>query len=192
MQPVSRLSIDLATFYNHYKNLSTNELGAPFFVTDPSPAHLVLPLYFSNQMHGKGLGAELAMGWQAASSWRLNAGYTYLGLNFRQNPGSLDNASGQAADNNPRHQVQLRSQLNLPRHFEFDQSFCFVSHIAGFAVPGHTRADVRLGWRPTEAAEISVVGQNLLYPHHFEFIDDVGIIATRDVRKVFAKITWRF
>jgi iron complex outermembrane recepter protein len=192
VQPVSRLSIDLATFYNRYKNLSTNEPGIPFLATDPSPAHLVMPIYFSNQMHGKGFGAELAMGWQATSNWRLNAGYSYLGLNFRQNPGSLDNTSSQASENNPRHQVQLRSQWNLPRHFEFDQSVYFVGTIGDLAVREYTRADVRLGWRPTEAAEISVVGQNLLSPRHLEFIDSEGTIATQDVRKVFGKIVWRF
>ncbi len=191
-QPVKRLSLDLATFYSHYKDLSTNEPGTPFFTANPAPAHLVIPLFFSNDMHGKGYGAELSVGWQVTNTWKLNLGYTALRVNLKPNPGSLDISAGKAADNNPSRQIQLRSQWNLPRNFEFDQSVYSVSNLAHQQVPAYTRADLRFGWRPNDAMEISVIGQNLLSPRHLEFIDTEGNLSTLDVRKVFGKITWRF
>jgi iron complex outermembrane receptor protein len=60
IQLVKSLSFDMTAFHNHYSHLSTTEPGAPFFVTDPAPAHPVIPLFFSNQMHGMTYGAELS------------------------------------------------------------------------------------------------------------------------------------
>jgi iron complex outermembrane recepter protein len=191
-QPVRRLSLDLATFYSHYKDLSTSEPGTPFFTPNPAPGHLVIPLFFSNQMHGKGYGAELSVGWQVTNTWKLNLGYTALKVNLKPNPGSLDVTAAEAAENSPSRQIQLRSQWNLPGNFEFDQSVYSVSTIAQQQVPAYIRADLRFGWRPTDAMEISAIGQNLLSPRHLEFIDTEGNFSTQDFRKVFAKITWRF
>jgi hypothetical protein len=70
----------------------------------------------------------------------------------------------------------------------FDAS-ASIMHILSQRRLALNHAHIPLGWRPTEAAEISLVGQNLLHPQHFDFVDDLGVIATRDVRKVFAKIT---
>jgi iron complex outermembrane receptor protein len=192
MQPLSRFSFDLATFYNHYRDLNTNEPGTPFLAASPAPAHVVLPLVFSNQMHGKGYGAELSGALQVNRSWKLDASYTWLRVFLQSNPGIVNATATQASENNPDHQFQVHSQWNLPRNLEFDQSIYFVSDISREQVRDYTRADLRLGWRPWEATEISVVGQNLLEPRHLEFIDDNRDLSTRDVRRVFAKISWRF
>jgi iron complex outermembrane recepter protein len=67
-----------------------------------------------------------------------------------------------------------------------------VSEIANSQAPAYTRADVRPGWWAYESMEVSVIGQNLFSPRHLEFVDPEGNLSTQDVRKVFAKITWRF
>jgi iron complex outermembrane receptor protein len=192
VQVVERLSVDLAAFYNHYRDLNSIDPAPPFLVTAPAPAHYVFPQDFGNQTHGKGYGAELSVGWQVTNLWKLSAGYSYLGLKFRPNPGTPDAVPELDAGTNPRHQVQLRSQWNLPRHLEFDQSLFFVSKLASQQVPAYTRVDFRFGWHPYETTEISIVGQNLFSGRHLEFPDFEQNTSTQDVRKVFAKITWRF
>jgi len=192
VQPLSRLSFDFASFYNHYRDLNTNEPGTPFFAANPAPGHLVIPLFFSNKMHGDGYGAEISAGWQITNRWKVNAAYSLLWVFLTPNVGSMDVTAAQSGENSPDHQIQVRSQWNLPRNFEFDQSIYFVSDIANDQIRDYTRGDLRFGWRPREGTEISIVGQNLLEPRHLEFIDTNGDLSTQDVRKVFAKISWRF
>jgi hypothetical protein len=68
----------------------------------------------------------------------------------------------------------------------------FVSKLASQQVPAYPRVDFRFGWHPYETTEISIVGQNLFSGRHLEFPDFEQNTSTQDVRKVFAKITWRF
>ncbi len=192
IQPTPRLSIDLATFYNKYNDLQTLDPGVPFFEPDPAPAHIIVPLYFGNHMRGKGYGGELSVSWKATNGWKLLASYTYLGLAFQPNPGSVNATPEVPVGNSPRHQVQVRSQWNLSRNIEFDQSVYFVSRLTSQPVQRYTRLDLRLGWRPSEAIEISVVGQNLFSPRHLEFASSEGEASTLDTRKGYVKLTWRF
>jgi iron complex outermembrane receptor protein len=66
-----------------------------------------------------------------------------------------------------------------------------VGKLPDQGVVGYTRVDTRLGWRPLEFVEFSLVGQNLLAPRHAEFGDDAPL-HTLAQRNVFGKITWRF
>ncbi len=43
VQATSNLSLDLATFYNHYSNLRTAEPGTPFVEGSPAPTDIVIP-----------------------------------------------------------------------------------------------------------------------------------------------------
>ena len=57
-------------------------------------------------------------------------------------------------------------------------------------VPAYTELDLRLGWHPTPAWELSLVGQNLLHDRHAEF----GAAASRREieRNAYARIVWTF
>jgi iron complex outermembrane receptor protein len=57
-------------------------------------------------------------------------------------------------------------------------------------VSSYHGADVRLAWHATRQIELSVVGQNLLQPHHAEYGGNPGP-NVRAKRNVFAAITWR-
>jgi hypothetical protein len=52
--------------------------------------------------------------------------------------------------------------------------------------------DTRLGWKASEFLELSIAGQNLLTPRHFEMLDGVQIRPTQVQRSVVAKLSWRF
>jgi len=50
---------------------------------------------------------------------------------------------------------------------------------------------VRLGWKMTKAIELNIVGQNLLYKHHAEFIPSSP--SPRQIQRSFyGKITVQF
>lgn len=190
-QVTKTLSIDLATFYDHYKSLQTIEPGVPFFSDDPVP-HWVFPQLYANEMHGHGYGGEVSLGWKPTSRWKLSAGYSFLRQILKPNLGSLDQTSELAAGDSPVNQFQLRSQWNLPYKSEFDASLYHVGKLLDQSIPSYTRVDVRLGWHPRSSVDIDLIGQNLLAPRHLEFINNSGIVPTYDPRKVFVRLTWRF
>jgi iron complex outermembrane recepter protein len=190
-QVTNTVSVDLATFYDHYGDLQTTEPGVPFFSSVPVP-HTVVPLYYANGMHGKGYGGELSVGWKPTNRWKLDAGYSFLRQIFQLNPGSQSPNSLLAAGDDPRHQFQIRSQLNLPHRTEFDTSVYYVGRLVDQSVPAYARLDLRFGWRPYESLDLDVIGQNLLAPRQLEFLNNTGIVPTFDPRRVFARLTWRF
>jgi outer membrane receptor protein involved in Fe transport len=90
----------------------------------------------------------------------------------------------------PHHQVVLRSSLDLPGGLEFSQTYRYVSDLPAQLVAGYGTADVRLSWHRIQHFEFSLVGQNLLQPHHAEYGGDPGPLVGIK-RNVYGAITWR-
>lgn len=87
----------------------------------------------------------------------------------------------------------MHSYLALPRNLEFDTGLYYVSALSAQFVPGYTRLDTRLGWRPSGRLEFSLGLQNLLQPRHVEFISPSEWGQHAQVgRSAYGKITWRF
>ena len=193
IQPSLRFSVDLSSFCNDYHHLRIVGLADPFLESSPPPLHLVVPTIFSNAMHGDTYGAEISSTFSAFNWWSVSPGYSWLKMNLHAEPGSLASAGYQlAAGDSPQNQFQLRSYGNLPHHLEFDPAVYYVDRLPNQGVASHTRLDLRLGWRPRESVEFSVVGQNLLQPLHFEF-GSHGLTQPAQIRRsVYGEITWRF
>jgi iron complex outermembrane recepter protein len=192
-QATRRLSLDVTGFLSFYSSLESTEPQTPFVTFSEGSPLLVLPLQFANLGHATDLGMEFFANWSVTSSWRISPGYSFLEMKTGIDPGSHDTSNALIPGNSPKHQPQMRSLLNLRKNVELDTSLKFVSRLTSQNVPGYARLDTRVGWRPGEAIEFSVVGQNLATPRHIEFIDNSGFfIATEVERSVFGKITWRF
>ena len=188
-----RISADLSAFYNVYDHLRTYELAEPFLESSLSPPYLVIPQVTMNKMHGSTYGAEVSSTLSVSSWWKVSPGYTWLKLNLHADPGSLDTDSPLAVGISPRHQFQIRSCIDLPKHFEFDSGLYYAGRLSALGVSGHARVDARLGWRPARSWELSVVGQNLLEPRHLEFVDNTGTIQSTQIpRSIFVEIRWWF
>src|ERR1035438_10453969 len=110
---------------------------------------------------------------------------------IRQDPSSQGTVAYGVTNEFPRHMLQVRSSVNLPRGTEFDQSLYYTARLPGGSIPGHARLDLRLGRRLGERAEISLVGQNLLRPRSMEYGDSFSMIGTQSVRKVYGQIGFR-
>jgi iron complex outermembrane receptor protein len=63
--------------------------------------------------------------------------------------------------------------------------------MSDYHVPSYFRFDARLGWRPVEPLEVSIVVQNAFDHAHPEY-EDGKLVASEIQRSVFGKITWRF
>lgn len=191
-QPMEKLTLDTAVFYNIYKNLRTTETGTSFVEPPSNPSRVVLPVYMDNKMKGETYGFELAVDWKPLGWWRLQTAYTYLEMDLELEDDSTDTAFIIAEDENPQHQVSLRSSTDLPKDLEFDLWARFVDSLPAQDIDGYITLDARLGWHPTESFEIAVVGQNLLDNHHPEFRSELIETASTEVeRSVYVKITFR-
>ncbi|HET9179158.1 MAG TPA: TonB-dependent receptor [Terriglobia bacterium] len=188
----SRFYFDLTGFYNHYHDLFSEDIiGAPFLETTPAPAHFLLPAEFGNGLLGTTKGVEFAPEWNPASFWRLRASYSYLQMNLKKGPNSLDIGTAPFVEgSSPRHQVSVQSGFNLTKALNLDLAYRYVSALQALVVKPYSTGDVRLGWKLRPSLEVSVVGRNLFQPDHFEFASDPGpIVGIR--RSVYGQITWR-
>jgi iron complex outermembrane recepter protein len=187
----SKLYVDVAFFQNEYNDLYGFGPGAIFVEPTPTPAHVVLQVPLANALKGDTTGVEIAPEWKPVEWWGLKGSYSYLHLYVHDKPGFTDNINT-VSDNgsSPHHQFVIQSHFNFPKKFDFDVTYRYVSSLPAQLVNAYGTGDVRLGWHPVSDWELSVVGQNLLQPHHPEFGSDVDTIVGVK-RSVYAKIVWR-
>jgi iron complex outermembrane receptor protein len=178
--PEKRMSGSLSGFYNDYSDIRSLQQANP-----PAPA----PLVVSNGFEADSYGVEIAADARPLDRLRLHAGYTELRVRFRTKSWSTDTSNGDAESHDPHHQALLRAALDLPGSWELDGALRYVGPIENQSLPGYAELDLRLGWSPTTAWELSLVGQNLLHDEHAEF----GAPGTRQEigRSGYVKAVWR-
>ena len=186
--------VDVAAFHNRYSGLSSLEIESPFVNT--ADGRIVVPIRNENLSDGRTTGAEVLGTVSPRQTWRLTATYAYVDVDITTH--GMDANRGKFYDGaTPRHQVGLRSFLDLPRSFQFDAQLRSLSAVrrlppvpSGQGIPGYSEMDMRLAWHGWRRIELSLVGQNLLHDHHPEF----GPAAQRGEieRAVYAKVTWGF
>ncbi|MBI3684401.1 MAG: TonB-dependent receptor [Acidobacteria bacterium] len=189
-----RVAIDLAAFRNGYGNLRSTELIAP----PPGQPRFFYWTRLDNLARAESYGTEGVVTLDISARWRMSASYTGLWMKMGRQAG-LGGSIGQPGLTTPRHQWQAHSSWNLPRRTQFDAHLYHYGGMPGGGLPparelsrGYTRADVRLGWRVSEAGEFSLAGQNLLDSRHVEFFYEPGPALAEIRRSYYAKFTWRF
>jgi iron complex outermembrane receptor protein len=189
LQQSGRWAIDLALFRSRYTNLGA--LAVSDLQPQTSPVlHYVLPLKRTSLDSATAYGAELSGQWNVTRRWALKPGYTYL--NLRPDGESRLAPTEATSGTDLKHQFQLRSTLDLARDWQLDANLYRLGSLPGLAIPGYTRLDLRLGWRPWRGADISVSGQNLLQDHHLEYLADGEYVATEARRALVVRCTWSF
>jgi iron complex outermembrane receptor protein len=181
IQPMPRLSFDLATFVNQYDRLRSTELKVM------GPALIVL----ENLLNASTGGVELAGTAQALPGWRMHGSYAYLHKELSFDPGSHDFYRGTVEGNDPGHLFSLQSWLDLPGHTALDVLFRRVGTRPDPVVPAYSEVDLRFGWTLRTGWDLSVVGQNLLHAHHSELLPPNA--PHYDFRRgVFVRSRWYF
>jgi len=181
VQPLQKLSVSVATFFNVYDNIRSAEPGPP-----PGP----FPITIANGVKGKTYGAELSATCQLNSWWNLKGGYSFLKKKLSVKQGSSDLNKGTAESDDPEHQFLIQSAIDIPGGLQWGTVARYVGKLTNRYVPAFFAVDLRLGWKFCKIAELSIVAQNLLKEHHAEFIPSSP--SPRDIeRSIYGKITVR-
>ena len=141
------------------------------------------------------LGGEIAVDWVPTDFLRFRSGYSYLKMDLHLDPSATAASFSEGAENaSPRNRVFLRSMLQLAHDVEVDTTLRWVDNlmINGTKVNSYFTGDLRLGWRPIDGLEISLVGRDLFQPKHLEFGESAlaSGAASAVQRSVFLKVTW--
>ncbi len=186
------LYVDFTAFYNSFHDLQNYGPLSLALADNPPPQHLFIVVPYANGIEGNTVGAEIAPSWKITHWWQVRGSYSFLHMGLKNEPGFADVGMllSSYEGSSPRHLVSFQSILNLPKHFEFDQTYRYTSALPAQAVGAYSTLDVRLGWHVGESVDFSVVGQNLLQPSHVEFGGDPGPLVGIK-RSIYGKITWR-
>jgi iron complex outermembrane receptor protein len=150
-QPFTRVSLDVAAYYNLYDDLRSLEPGGAL-INVPAPGLVTVPLLAENRLDARGYGVEVSGAWSVLDAWRLDAGYTLMMLDIQRRTSDDPTARGQE-DDTPTHQFHVRSRVDLPWHFEFDTAVYWVDAVRNQGVGDYARLDV--GWAGTRSRRSS-------------------------------------
>jgi len=186
----NNISLDGTAFLNSYQRDDGFVSKDPVFVPAQNgvPAYMEFATESENARHGYTFGTEVSATWTANQRWRLIGGYSWLRERMKWLPGF----TGSEPTHDPSQQFQIRSQLDLPRHFQFDTSAYFYGNTTPTGVGRYLRGDIRLGWRPTENREFEMGVRNALDPQHPELFSIHANQALQVRRDVYGSFAWHF
>jgi iron complex outermembrane receptor protein len=172
-QPFDGTTLSVNVFYNLYDDIRTTEF---------SPG-MQLPIQLMNGIEGHSWGVEAWSTTQLLPWWRLNLGVSTLFKDFRQKPGHLDLAAGDAVGHDPEVQLFARSQFDLTDRLRVNAGLRFIDEIKSAPPIGsYVEADAQVTFRLTEQLDLYASGTNLLHETHQESNDpDRAQLAQRSV-----------
>lgn len=177
-QPHASVSWSLSAFYNEYDDLRSIEVTPVTF----------LPLRWGNGMEGHTYGVDVWAEWQVAPWWRLSPGFRWLHKSLEFSAGSSGIGGVAQAGNDPKARGALKSSMSW-RRITFDTMLRYVDELPEPANPDYYELNARLGWKMSDALELSVSGFNLLESRHYEYPAPTGQAIRRSVH---ADIRWNF
>jgi iron complex outermembrane receptor protein len=177
-QFAERLSLDVATYVNHYDDLRTQEI---------IPGQ---PITLMNMMNALTRGVETTASVQLAPRWQVHASHAYLWKELTFDPGSTDRTHGTSEGNDPSNIFKLRSYINATSRIELDAFFRHVGALPQPKVDAYSELDARLGYRLRPGWDLSLIGTNLLHDRHLEFV--AGTPPETYERSVTLRSVWRF
>jgi iron complex outermembrane receptor protein len=201
MQPFDSMTLDIALFYNDYKELrwgSANPIvcqPANLPISDPNcfafgpPDYAELPISWINQADQNTKGIEIATTYNATEWWRIYGAYSYLRISG-DGPGSQPFSAG---EDSPEHQFSIRSNMNIGNTLKLDIWARYTDELKIQGVDSYVGLDTRLAWQALPSLELSLVGRNLLESSHLEFTEEFGSNLPVEIdREFIAELTWQF
>lgn len=183
------MNIDIAAFYNRYKNLGVYSFESPELVGLPPVAVLAVG-HLVNSGRVETYGAELAVDLRLSEYWRTRWAYTYLQADTDlESPDALAAGSGSAAGSFPRNLFSLHSAFDIGERSEFDVWVYYADSLPEQGVEAYTALDLRLAHRLDRGVSLELIGRNLLDPEHYEWGDNaIGGQAHPVGREFFVKL----
>lgn len=185
-----KFSVDTSVFYHDYSDVISRDVGG--LTIDPATGYPIIPLSFSNNISAYSYGIEASLRWDVLDNWSLFASYSLLEMDFNAKSPATQTFADEESNKSPQHQFHIRSYLNLPYNMELDTAAYYVDKLEYFSVPSYVRVDARLGWKPIDGVDISLIGQNLLDEYHTEYRQMLYSQPHSIGRSVFGKVTVQF
>ncbi len=157
--------VDVVGYTQHYTDLRTQVQSGPAQIIHGSL--IEIPFKSVNQAELRTWGLELASEWRPQENWRLQLSHTL------SHTGPLRNGDVSSNSYYPQQIVSLRTSWTPHPKLQLDG---WVRHVSSRGnaenqrTPAYNTLDLRAAWQMRKGAELSVVGQNLLQPHHIEFM----------------------
>jgi iron complex outermembrane receptor protein len=177
-QLATSASLSISLFYNDYDELR--------MLTINPAGHF----QFDNAMHGHTYGLEAWADWQVLDWWRLSPGFSWLEKHLEQDANAFPLVLYQHAGDDPKHQIFLRSSMNLTPRVEFDVSLRAIDELPDPEVSSYVGLDARVGWHVSDHLDLALAGFNLLDDRHPE----TGTLAERKElrRSAYLRADWKF
>ena len=170
------LLLELALFFNDYKDLRSTEPG----------------LQFANGLDAQAYGGELSGSWRPWRWLGLNAFYNFLTIDAQRDETSNDTSGvNNLEGGSPQHQAGLRFGVQPLSNVDVDTFLRFVDNVPAQQVPAYMELDLRMGWHATPFLEFALVGQNLLDAAHPETGSNPSTRSEIE-RSLFAEVLWRW
>lgn len=199
-QPTKSLTVDIAFFFNDYKDVRTlvsqgvfcQPAGLP--ISDPTcffgPIdYAEMPLLMMNQIDQDTKGMEISMTYGINDWWRIHGAYSYLKIDGSD----PNNLAVNAGEDSPEHQLSVRSSMNINRATDFDIWMRYVDELKIQNVDSYVTLDARLNWSISDAWQVSFAGRNLLDSSHLEFREEFGLNQAVEIEREFiAELRWQF
>ncbi len=195
-----RLTWDVATFFNIYHDLRTDELDGNFPERDPGTGFFFKRIFPKNKMDGHTYGLELSADWLASHKLTLHALYAYLQMELTPRD-RQDRFAKSIEGQSPEHQFSLASDFVLNDRIQINTRIRYVDSLPSQQVSEYLTADFSINWKAGNRFRITVVGQNLLQSQHAESSQILTAGNTQIVtrtrasevqRGIYGKATWRF
>lgn len=176
-------------FYNDYSHLTTTRIE-PFYLVDnrTEPAHLFVPVKFTNDMSGTSDGFEAALSWSISSNVKTAFSYSYLNMALT----AIDPTQEGADLISPEHQIGTKIFWNINEKITVDTIILYTDEIAAFNLDNYVRLDINIGGEINKNLRFNLVGQNLLDGSHREFGANSDLNVGEIERSICAKLTWTF
>jgi len=183
--------VDIASFYNHYGDLFSEDLVQAFSVeTNPPPTHILISAQFGNGLVASTTGMEVAPEWRPQPWWRLRGYYAFLDMHVKKGTNSMDIGSAPGVQgSSPGHQALIENGFDLPKSVGVNFDVRYISGLPGISIPSYWTGDATVTWAITHGIQLSTVGRNLFQARHAEFSYDPGpVVAIR--RGFYGEITF--
>jgi iron complex outermembrane receptor protein len=191
-QLTPKLSVDVATFYNDYRKLSSLTLTS-FDLSLPPP--IFLNYTYTNYISAQSYGVETTANWRALDNLNLSVSHSLLVMDLQDPDPAAAPGSTAAEKQSPKYQANARASWDISKDVSYDTTVYYTSALSNFQVQSHTRLDMRLGWRITDRLQFDLVAQDMLDDSHQEFTatsPNPGVIPIDIDRAFYGKLTWRY
>ncbi len=197
-QPGKRAALEFSAFQNSFHGLDAYQ--TPFALTPQNIGEALqkgatsIPATVINGSDAVVRGGEISVHYDVTRGWRLLGSYSLALQTSRLRPELSPETNVNANQPYyPAHMAQVRSSWDLGSHWMLDAEVYrtgALKHNGEDAMPGWTRADIRLERKVGERAGVYVAGQNLLRPRQAEFIGNSSYPGGTIGRSIMVGLRW--